>query len=441
MKLIGPADGGSSLSRLTPKKTTAVAVLDIGSSKICCMIARLKPSEPGEALPGRTHTVQLIGIGHQKARGVKSGAIVDLEAAERAIRLAVDAAERMARVTIDSLVVNVASGRLASETFSAQVPVAGAEVGEADIGRVLAAGRAHSVSEGRTVVHSLPIGYSLDGHRGVRDPRGMVGRTLGVDMHVVTANFAPLENLELCVNRSHLAIAATVANPYASGLATLVDDEADLGVVTVDLGAATTTMAVFLNGQFIHADGIAIGGHHITVDIARGLSTSLESAERLKLMHGSALVSGADDADILSVPPLGDEEREVPNRLPRAALNRIIRARVEEILELVRDRLNDSGFAALVGRRIVLTGGASQLNGLAEAARRILARNVRLGRPLGVSGLPEVARGPSHATTVGMLIYPQAGGIELSAHRPEAVRATGTGGYFSRFSRWLKESF
>src|SRR5690606_10860577 len=146
---------------------------------------------------------------------------------------------------------------------------------------------------------------------------------------------------------------------------------------------------------------------HITTDIARGLSTSLDAAERLKVVQGSALIGASDDTDVVMVPPLGDEERDIPNRMPRAALNRIIRARVEETLELVRDRLNDSGFAALVGRRIVLTGGASQLTGLAEAARRILARNVRLGRPLGVSGLPEVAKGPAHATAVGMLIYPQ----------------------------------
>lgn len=426
---------------LAAKKSTVVTVLDVGSSKICCMIAKLRPVEPGEAMPGRTHAVQIIGIGHQRARGVKSGVIVDAEAAERAIRLAVDAAERMARVTIDSIIVNVSCGRLASETFSARVAVSGGEITEADIGRVLAAGRAHSVSEGRTIVHSLPIGYAIDGHRGIKDVRGMVGAALGVDMHVVTADHGPLDNLELVVSRCHMSIGATVANPYAGGLATLVDDEADLGAVVIDLGAATTTMAVFLDGKFIHADALALGGHHITVDIAKGLSTGLESAERLKVLSGSALVSAADDGDVVLAPPLGEDGGEAPNRMPRSALNRIIRARVEETLELTRDRLNRSGFASLVGRRIVLTGGASQLNGLAEAARRILARNVRLGRPLGVSGLPEVARGPAHAAAVGMLIYPQVGRIERVTHRPAAMRATGTGGRFGRFGRWLRESF
>ena len=440
MKILRVFDN-SRHGRAEPGRSTIVSVLDVGSSKFTCVIAKLTPRESSEAMPGRSHDVRVLGFGHQRARGVKSGVVIDLDVAERSLRLAVDAAERMARMTIDSLIVNISCGRLASETFSARVGAAGSEVTVADIGRVLAAGRAHSVREGRAIVHSLPIGYGLDGHRGIKDPRGMMGQQLGVDIHVVTADEVPLDNLELCVNRCHLSIGAMVASAYASGLSTLVDDEADLGVVVVDLGAATTTMAVFLEGQFIHTDAIAIGGHNITMDVARGLSTSVEAAERLKVLSGSALANAADDAELILVPPLGDEDRDTPNRLPRSELNRIIRARVEETLELVRDRLNDSGFAALVGRRIVLTGGASQLNGMNEAARRILARNVRLGRPLGISGLPEVARGSAHATSVGMLIYPQFGGIERAGRRPEMYRATGTGGRFGRFGRWLKESF
>jgi cell division protein FtsA len=440
MKFLRPFDTSRN-GQATPGRSAVVSVLDVGSSKFCCIIAKLTPREGAALMPGRTHNIEILGYGHQRARGIKSGVVIDLEAAERSIRLAVDAAEKMARMTVDALIVNVSCGRLASETFSAKVKLDGPEVTAADIGRVLAAGRAHSIQNGRSTVHSLPIGYGLDGHRGIKDPRGMMGQQLGVDMHVVTADDAPLSNLELCINRCHLSIGAMVASAYSSGLSTLVDDESELGVVVVDLGAATTTMAVFLDGQFIHTDAIAIGGRHITVDVARGLSTSVEAAERLKVLNGSALANAADEAELILVPPLGDEDRDAPNRVPRSALNRIIRARVEETLELVRDRLNDSGFSALVGRRIVLTGGSSQLNGMTEAARRILARNVRLGRPLGVSGLPEIARGPAHATAVGMLIYPQIGGIERIGRRPEAIRATGTGGRFGRFGRWLRESF
>jgi cell division protein FtsA len=349
----------------------------------------------------------------------------------------------MAGVTVESLIVNVSCGRLASEAFSASVALGGHDVVEADIKRVLSAGREHSVTNDRSVIHSLPIGYSIDGNGGVRDPRGMLGDRLGVDMHVVTAEMAPLRNLELCIGRCHLSVEAMVATPYASGLSTLVDDETELGVACVDLGGGTTTISVFMDGQFVHADAIAIGGQHVTTDIARGLSTRIEDAERLKTMHGSALPSVTDDRDLVSVPPIAEDDRDLPNQIPRSALTRIIRARVEEILELVRDRLNASGFQTMVGRRIVLTGGGSQLTGVSEAARRILARNVRLGRPLGVTGLPEAARGSAFAAAVGLLIYPQVAQIEqVSAMRGNRLAMTGTGGgYFSRVGHWIRDSF
>jgi cell division protein FtsA len=424
------------------RRPTIVSVIDVGSSKICCLIAALKPSEPGGALRTRTHSIDVLGFGHLRSVGVKSGTVTDLDSAEQAIRLAVDAAERTAGVTVDSLVVNITAGRLASEVLTATVAVDGNPIGDADIGRVLAAGRRYSRAEGRTVVHALPTGYSLDAQNGVADPRGMVGQRLGVEMHFVTADGAPLRNLEVCVNRCHLSVQRLVAAPYASGLSVLVDDEAELGCAVIDFGGGTTTMAVFNRGQFIHADAIAIGGRHVTNDVARGLSIRVEDAERLKTMYGSALAGVTDEREMMSVRLVGDDEGEVPAEMPRSALTRIIRPRVEEILELVRDRLNASGFAALVGRRIVLTGGASQLTGLAEAARRILARNVRLGRPLGIAGMPEVARGPAFATAVGLLIYPQVSAMEqIDTRHDRPVMMTGTGGYLSRVGNWIRESF
>ncbi len=421
------------------RRRAVTSVLDVGSSKICCLIARLTPSDGGQSLRGRTHAVEVLGFGHQRSRGIKSGVVVDLDAAEEAIRLAVDAAERMAGVTIGSLIVNVSAGRLKSETCAASVAVSGEAVEESDIGRVLAAGRAYSVSGERAVVHSLPVGYSLDGSGGVAEPRGMIGRTLGVDVHVVSADAAPLDNLELCINRCHLSVEAMVASPYVSGLSVLADDEAELGAAVVDCGGGTTTVAVFDRGRLVHVDAIAIGGRHVTTDIARGLSTPIAAAERLKTMHGAAMPAASDERDLLSVPAIGDGDE--PEQIPRSMLTRIIRPRVEEILELVRDRLNASGLAGLVGRRLVLTGGASQLTGLAEAARRTLARNVRLGRPLGVAGMPEVAKGPAFATTAGLLIYPQVAELEQFDGGEAPLALTGTGGYIARVGRWFRESF
>jgi cell division protein FtsA len=424
------------------RRTGIVTVLDIGSSKICCIIGRLKPVEGSELLRGRTHQVRVIGIGHQKSQGVKSGVVVDLDRAEQAVRLAVDAAERMAGLTVDSLIVNVSAGRLKSQISTATVNLGGHEVDAADIRKVLAAGAKQALQVERELVHSLATGFSLDGEKGIRDPRGMLGETLGVDMHVLTGDAAPMRNIELCVNRSHLSIERMVATPYASGLAALVDDEAELGAACIDLGGGTTTISVFSEGKFVHADSLAVGGIHVTLDLARGLSTSVETAERFKVMHGSALPTGADDRDVVNVPPVGADESDMPLQVPRSVMTRIIRARVEETLELVRDRLGHSGFGPTIGKRVVLTGGAAQLTGLPEAARRILGRNVRVGRPLGVAGLPEAAKGPAFSSAVGLMIYPQVASFESSRVSGFLrMRSNGTGGRLGRVGQWLKDSF
>ncbi len=433
--------GVSRIKPLGARRSAIVSVLDVGSTKISCLIARLKPRD-GEALKHRTHTIEVLGFGTTRSRGVKSGFVIDLDEAEAAMRIAVDQAERMAEMTVGSVIVNLSCGRIRSEAFSASVAVPGSTVTQSDIQRVLAAGGAHSVSEGRMVVHSVPIGYSLEGQHGIADPAGMVAETLGIDMHVVTADESPLRNLELAVNRCHLEVETVVATPYASGLATLVDDEAELGVACLDLGGGTTTLGVFHAGQFVYADAVPIGGNHITLDIARGLSTGLADAERLKAKFGSALPSSSDDKDILTIPPVGEDERDHPNTVPRSALTRIVRPRIEETLEMARDMLVRSGFAEQVGRRVVLTGGASQLTGLTETARRILGRNVRLGRPLGIAGMPDAAKGPAFAAAVGLVIYPQVAKIEqFDARKPNWMAMTGTDGYLARMGRWLRDSF
>ena len=247
---------GSSLylPRMRPlpgRRAVVMSVLDVGSTKICCLIAKLTPREDGDILAGRSHSVEVLGYGYQRSRGIKSGVVVDMDAAEQAIRLAVDSAERMAGVTVESLISNVSCGRLQSEIFSASVPLAGDSVTEADIQRVLSAGSSHSVTEGRAVTHALPISYSLDGNRGMRDPRGMMGQKLGVDMQVVTTEVAPVRNLELCINRGHLHVETMVATPFASGLSTLVDDETELGVACIDMGGGTTTLSVFVEGHMV----------------------------------------------------------------------------------------------------------------------------------------------------------------------------------------------
>ncbi|WP_075996839.1 cell division protein FtsA [Salaquimonas pukyongi] len=427
---------------LSCKKPSVISILDVGTSKICCIIATLHPRDQSQVLPGRTHKVEVIGIGHQRSRGIKSGVVINLDQAEQAIRKCVDAAERMANLTVESLIVNVSSGRLVSEAFSANVDVGGHEISHKDIARVLRAGAQHALAPERSVVHSLPIGYTLDGEQGILDPRGMLGETLGVDMHVLTAENAPLRNLELCINRAHLSIEAMVATPYASGLAALVDDESEMGSACIDMGGGTTTLSVFMNGRFIYCDAIAVGGHHVTMDLARGLSTRLDDAERLKVLHGSVLAGDVRGDDTVSVPTMEGSGQDATAQVAKSHLTRIIRPRIEETLELIRDRLARSGFADAVGKRVVLTGGACQLNGVGEAAKRILSKNVRIGRPMGIRGMPEAAKGPAFSTAVGLLVYPQISQIEFTPPRFEepAFLMTGTGGRLQRLGQWLRQS-
>jgi cell division protein FtsA len=426
---------------VSPKRSAVVAALDVGTSKVSCLIGRLRPSPPQEVLRRRSHAVEIIGFSHTEARGIKAGNVSDLDDAEAAVRQAIDLAERVAKCQIESVVLSISAGRLASELFAASIEIAGS-VTDTDIGKVLAAGSRRSAREGRVVLHSLPIGYRLDDERGIRDPRGMLARQFAVDMHVVTADVATVRNLMLAVERSHLSIEAVVVSPYVAGLAALADDESDLGTAVIDMGAGTTSIAVFSAGRFMHADGFALGGQHVTMDLARGLSTSIPDAERIKTLYGSVLAGGADERDMITVPPVGgDDEREPPQFVSRAMLTRIIKPRIEEILEMVRDRLSASSFASDPRARVILTGGASQLTGLTDLAGRVLGRPVRIGRPLGVAGLPDAAKGPAFAVAAGLLVYPQAAHLEHFEPRHTRRLMTGTGGYISRVGRWLRESF
>ncbi|WP_210255280.1 cell division protein FtsA [Ancylobacter pratisalsi] len=426
---------------LAPRRSGVVGVLDIGTSKIVCVIARLKPRDAATSLRRRTHSVEVLGIGHTSAHGIKGGAVIDMERAEYAIRRAVDAAERMAGAQIASVVVSMAGGRLSSEHFAAEVDLPEPAVAEGDIRRVLDAASTFAVGQGRTILHALPVGYALDGASGIGEPRGMLGRRLGVDLHVITADGAAVRNLLLCIERCHLGVEATVAAPYAAALSTLADDEAELGVTLIDFGAGTTTVSVVENGHCVHVDGIAVGGQHVTNDVARGLSTRLADAERLKSLHGGVLSISADEREMLTVPPIADDHHDLPRVIPKSQLLRIIRPRVEEVIELVRDRLVASGHAAGAGRRIVLTGGAAQLTGHAELVGKIMGGQVRIGRPLGISKLPEAARGASFAVATGLLVYPQVAGLEhFEARRRRLSQAEGNG-YFSRVGHWLREAF
>ncbi|MBR0899815.1 cell division protein FtsA [Bradyrhizobium tropiciagri] len=427
-------------TRPMQKRTAMVASLDVGSSKIACMIARLKPSPPNEALRGRTHAVELIGYSQIQSRGVKAGSVVDLAECEKAVRHAVALAERMAKVRVESVLLSVSGGRLHGQLVEAAADIRGGSVTSDDISRVTSAGMRHAAGAGRTVLHALPVGYALDGVKGIRDPRGMVARQFGVDMNVVTSDATVAKNLMLVVERCHLNVEAMASSPYVAGLSVLTDDEADLGAAVVEMGAGSTTIATYSGGRLVHASGFALGGQHITMDLARGIGACIADAERIKTLYGTVLTGGSDSRELMSVPTAGDD-RETPQIVSRATIANIVRHRAEEIFEMIRDRLADSPFAAEPRARVVLSGGASQLTGTVELATRILNRQVRIGRPLGFGRLPNEAKGASFSVPTGLLVYPQYAHLEHVEPRRTRQLRTGTDGYFGKVGRWLREGF
>jgi cell division protein FtsA len=382
-------------------------------------------------------------MSHIQSRGVKAGAVSDLNECEHAVRHAVALAERMARVRVESVLLSMSSGRLTGQLMEASSEIRTGAVTQANLDRVVSAGMHHATTEGRTVLHAIPVGYSLDGIKGVRDPRGMVAHQLGVDMNVVTADAAAARNLMLVVERCHLNVEAIAAGAYVAGLSVLTDDETDLGAAVVEMGAGTTTIATYSGGQFVHASGFALGGQHVTMDLARGLGACIADAERIKTLYGTVLTGGADAREILSIPTAGDyHERDALQNVSRATIANIVRQRVEEIFEMVRDRLAESPFAAEPRAQVVLTGGASQLNGIPDLATRILGRPVRIGRPLGFGRLPSEAKSASFAVPAGLLVYPQFAQLEYIEPRHTRQLMTGThGGYFGKVGRWLREGF
>ena len=413
---------------LAKPKSGLIAALDIGTTKVCCFVAQVD----GDG------NIRVVGIGHQKSRGLRAGAIIDMDVAEESIRGAVHAAEQMAGETIREVFVNLSCGAPISQTVAVEVSIAGHEVGDTDLRRALGQGYLYNESNDREIIHSIPVNYVIDGSPRIRDPRGMYGDRLGVNMHVVSASAGPVRNLKTCVARCHLDLHALAVSPYAAGLSALVEDETDLGVTCIDMGGGTTSIAVFLEGEVVYTECIPIGGQHVTSDIARGLSTPLVHAERMKTLYGSTLATSADEHDVIDVPQVGEDEHAIPNHVPKSILVGIIQPRLEETFELVRSRLEANGFDKAAGRRVVLTGGASQLQGMRELAALVLDKQVRMGRPLRIGGLADATAGPAFATCAGLLQYAV---TRFSASSLQSRRGhDAPNGVLERLGTWLREN-
>lgn len=411
-------------------KPGIVAVLDIGDTKVVCFIAVID----------HTGALRITGIGHQVARGMRGGLITDIGEVESSIVAAVHAAEQMAGETIENVMVSLSGSGVTSRNISVELEVAGSSVTERDMVDLIQEGSASVTTDKLVMVHGIPVSYFLDDSRGIKDPRGLFGKRLGAELHLVLAPSALLKNLSHCIARCHLNVTKYIVSSYASGLACLEPDEMELGVTVIDLGGGVTSISVFVGGKLLYVDSVPMGGIHVTSDIAKGLSTTLQHAERIKTLQGSAIAANGDGQIMIEVPQLGEDETHESHLVPRAMLGNIIRPRMEEILEAVRSRLDAGVMEKIAGRRVVLTGGAAQLLGVRELAGQVLGKQVRIGRPREVAGLAEAVAGPAFSTAIGMLQFVDRKMIETDVleHVAEVRRETTR---FQRLVGWFKENF
>jgi cell division protein FtsA len=415
-----------------------VAAVDVGASKVACFIMRPDGVRKAE------RSLTAAGVGYVQSRGVRGGNIVDMDEAAQAIAQAVERAEAMAGLDVQGITVTTALGQPASHRASARIPIAGRPVNEADMSRAVTQALASLKLTRRQPVHLRPIAWTLDGQRHVQDPTAMSGRTLGVDLLVVTINDSLWQTLGHCVERAHLQLETIVVSPYAAALAALEEDEMELGSICIDMGGGSTSVAVFSGGALTHVDSLPVGGAHVTQDIARGLSTSIAGAERIKTVYGSAIASANEDREMIEAPPRGDDPGAGPVTAPRSLLKGIIAPRVEETLELLRDRLKASGALVDPGAGLVLIGGASALTGVREVAVRVFDRHARLGRPRRLPHMADAAAGPAFCAAAGVLQRAAYGPREIMPRRTASGRPSpaldANAGVVAKAAAWLREN-
>jgi len=383
-----------------------ITALDIGSSKVSAMIAQR--GDGGELI--------VLGTGQRESRGVKRGYIADMAATEVAVREAVEQAERIAGLNIENVWVGFSAGGLVSDVASVEVELGGHRVEQADIDDLLQAARESIDPAGRMVLHAQPTLYTLDRVQGVKKPLGLHADRLGVHVHVVAAEGSPVRNLDLCVRSAHLEVKSIIAAPVATGMACLSDEERELGVALVELGAGITNVSLFAGGMLVGLTSIPIGAADITDDIASAFGTRRAQAERMKCFHGSANASPRDNHDMIDVAPISAEEEATDGaRITKAQLIAVIRQRLDHLMGEIQRALKDLGFDGPVGRQVVLTGGGAELKGIADYAQAALGRSVRVGRPRGLTALPEAHAGPAFATLAGLAYYAAANPMDLRA--------------------------
>lgn len=408
------------------KKENLVVGLDIGTTKICAIV--------GEVRDG--NRIDIIGIGSHPSRGLRKGVVVNIESTVESIKKAVEEAELMAGVEIKAVYAGIAGGHIKGFNSRGVIAVKDKEINKADIERVIDAARAVAIPLDREVLHILPQEFIIDDQDGIKEPLGMSGIRLEAEVHIVTGAVTSVQNIVKSCQRAGLEVLDIILEPLASGEAVLTQEEKDLGVAVADVGGGTTDIAIFLDGSIRHTAVLAIGGNHLTNDIAIGLRTPGIEAEKIKKKYGCALTSLVMDDETIEVPSIGGRS---PRVLSRQVLSEIIQPRAEEIFELVNREIKKTGYEDIIASGVVLTGGTAIMEGIPEVAENILDLPVRRGKPVNIGGLVDIVNSPMYATGVGLVLY---GAKEETYGRPRRFTDENLfGKVFNRMKEWVGELF
>ena len=397
-----------------------VVGLDIGTTKICAIVGEVKDD-------GR---IDIIGIGSHPSRGLRKGVVVNIESTVESIKKAVEEAELMAGVNITAVYAGIAGGHIKSFNSRGVIAIKNREIAKSDIDRVIDAAKAVAIPLDREVLHVLPQGFTVDDQDGIKEPLGMSGVRLEADVHIITGAVTSAQNIVKSCNRAGLDVLDIALEPLASSFAVLSADEKELGVAVVDIGGGTTDIAIFLEGGIWHTAVLSIGGNHLTNDIAVGLRTPAGEAEKIKKKYGCALTTLVRDDETIEVPSVGGRP---PRVLSRQVLTEIIEPRVEEIFGLCLREIRKTGFEERIASGVVITGGTSIMDGMPDAAEKVMELPARRGLPANIGGLVDVVNSPMYATGVGLVLF---GAQEM---RSGKVRRISGSNVFSRVMGRMKE--
>ena len=411
------------------KKEHIVVGLDIGTTKICAIVAQVTPDDG----------VNIIGVGSSPSRGLRKGVVVNIDSTVESIKKAVEEAELMAAVQINSVYTGIAGSHISSEMAKGVVALKRNEVFRADVYRAIETAKAAAVvPSDRRVLHVLPREFIVDDQEGIQEPVGISGTRLEVDVHIVTGATTSAKNLMKCVNRAGLDVVDIVLQPLASSEAVLTDEEKELGIAMVDLGGGTSDLAIFSDGTICHSAVLPVGGQHITTDLQIGLRTSLADAEKIKVRYGAALVNMVKDTEVVEIPSVGGRP---PHPMSRREITEIIQPRVEEIFELVLREIYRSGYEGKLAAGVVITGGTSMLEGMPDAAELVLDLPGRRGVPSGVGGLRDIVSNPMFSTGVGLILHAHRTDQEFEFVGGGRKGGNGLGGVLGRMKSWVLNLF